>query len=398
MENKNRVIFFVESYFNKRDYDRFGMETLINNGFDVEVWDFTPALSLGAYRNVMPPDPIEWSGYRLFKTKKEVIAAILSLWKTCVVVSLVSYSFDSLPIYRALSKKKIFYCAQGFALPISGLSPSRRLRKRITSFTMKRLFLRIFYMIPFRMLGVRPANLNLANAEKFLLVGAPVNATSKILWLHNFDYDLFLKGKSVVSSLRYKARAIFLDQYLPFHPDGIRLGMKLVLDSEEYYKTLCRFFDHLEKKFGEKVVIAAHPRSHYEKMPGIFGERQIVRGKTMELVKEAEVVIAHNSIAINYAVLFKRPLVFITSNKITDSYNKGLFEEPSIAWLASFFVKTAHNIDYPPAVDLAKELVINEAAYAKYKNYYIKKDGSEELPYWQIFANYIKFNRPCEGL
>jgi len=36
-----RIIFLVEMKFNFRDYQRFGIEILQQNGFSVEVWDMT---------------------------------------------------------------------------------------------------------------------------------------------------------------------------------------------------------------------------------------------------------------------------------------------------------------------------------------------------------------------
>jgi hypothetical protein len=39
-----KIIYLIESPFNKRDYERFGIETFIQDGFEVYVWDFTPFL------------------------------------------------------------------------------------------------------------------------------------------------------------------------------------------------------------------------------------------------------------------------------------------------------------------------------------------------------------------
>ena len=55
-----------------------------------------------------------------------------------------------------------------------------------------------------------------------------------------------------------------LDNYLPFHPD---FGTGSLIEPEEYYVPLCHFFDHLERKYDVRIVIAAHPRSSYETHP-----------------------------------------------------------------------------------------------------------------------------------
>jgi len=112
----------------------------------------------------------------------------------------------------------------------------------------------------------------------------------------------------------------------------------------------------------------------------------MVRGRTAEMVKKAGFVLLHNSTAINYAVLFRKPLIFLT----TDRVNASIVEDPTIEWLASFFGKKAHNLDREVSVNFDEEMRIDEETYSRYKSYYIKKDGTEELPYWQIVANRLK--------
>ena len=312
---KKKVIFFIKSHFNQRDYDRFGIEILLDNDFDVQVWDFTQFLTNDAYKKVAPPDPIKWSGCRVFKKKDEAVAAISDLERSSVIVSLLSYDLQGLSIYRAISKNRLFYCTQAFALPISASPLRQRLTKKITNFTLDKLLMRIFLMTPINILGVRPADLVIVVAEKHLPAAAPVSAGTKKLWVHNLDYDLFLKTADVASTVE-KNRAVFLDQYLPFHPDSVYSGVKSIINPEEYYGALRRFFDYIEDKYGVDIVIAAHPRANYEDMPDLFGRREVIRGKTVELVRDAGFVIAHNSVAINFAILFRKPILFLTSGKI----------------------------------------------------------------------------------
>jgi len=54
------IIFFIESPFNRRDYERFGIDLLKENGFQVRVWDFTPILYPEVYKRVKVPDPIDF--------------------------------------------------------------------------------------------------------------------------------------------------------------------------------------------------------------------------------------------------------------------------------------------------------------------------------------------------
>ena len=79
MTKIKKVIYIIETRFNKRDYDRFGIEILKKNGFEVEVWDFTPFLGSHEYRRIEPPDPIKWDKLILFEEEKKALDALLGL-------------------------------------------------------------------------------------------------------------------------------------------------------------------------------------------------------------------------------------------------------------------------------------------------------------------------------
>src|SRR5659263_764356 len=96
-----RIIFFVESSFNQRDYDRFGIETLQKNGFEVEVWDFTPFLHPQVIDKVKVPDSINWKNCHSFLTWNDAFSAILKLPYSCFIVCLIGYQFKSFSVYRA---------------------------------------------------------------------------------------------------------------------------------------------------------------------------------------------------------------------------------------------------------------------------------------------------------
>ncbi|TAL09724.1 MAG: hypothetical protein EPO02_09505 [Nitrospirae bacterium] len=179
---------------------------------------------------------------------------------------------------------------------------------------------------------------------------------------------------------------VFLDEYLPFHPDYDRLGLTAFSSADAYYPALRRFFDFLEHEHVVRIVIAAHPHSRYEDHPDYFGGRLVVKGQTLELVRKAGFVIAHSSTALNFAVLFRKPVVFVT----TDSLQQNQRVARSIRVMASWLGKTPINVDAPLGVDWERELTVDEKAYARYREAYIKKAGSPDKPAWQIVADHLK--------
>lgn len=391
MEKIKKVVFFLQAHFNHRDYDRFGIETLIENGFEVEVWDFTAFIANDEYQKTDPPDPIDWDQYFSFKTKKDALSAISDLGRSVFVIPVIHYNLNTYAIFRLLSKKKILFSSSILSCVVpNSFSSKERFLNKLRRSRIRNLPDRIFRRIPFELLGVRAANVIFAPAEKYSISNLIVNDKSHVLWLHSLDYDHYLSMKDF-PVLQDTRMGVFVDQYLPFHPDAVYIEGTLVeTTSEEYYPPLRNFFDFLEQKFKVRIVIAAHPRSKYEGHHDLFGQREIIRGKTAELIRQSGFVLLHNSIAINYAILFKKPVIFITTDEIDDSFKHPCAEGPSVEWLASFFGKKVHNVNNKIEIDFAKEMLIDKEAYLSYKNSYIKKENSQERPYWEVVSDYIK--------
>jgi hypothetical protein len=379
----NRIIFFVESPFNQRDYGRFGIEILIKNGFKVEIWDFTHILYPGIYSKILPPDPIDYKYQIILNDKITAVNNISKLSGHDIVVVMTPYRGEVYFIYKALSRHGIKYCSfKANIFPIETKSPIKTILMIFNS-PIKKTFNAFVSKIPPKLLGVNSATIILAggsrSTENF---NDQKKSKSKILWLHSLDYDLFLqeKDKQTYSSEKY---AVFLDEYVPHHPEYSMFGMRSPSSPDDYYPVLNQLFGKLEKKFDLKVIIAAHPRSCYEKYPDYFESRECIRGRTSELIKNAHFVITHCSTANNFTVLFEKPVMFVTTNAINASHMGPLIKLLS-SYLGVVLINLCTNYD------INQEPRINKQKFDNYRNEYIKIDGTPELPFWQIFSDYIK--------
>lgn len=385
-----KIIFFIEAPFGVRNYNRYGIEILQKNGFDVEVWDFIPFLHPDVHQKVTVPDPINFAGYRQFLRKQDALEAIAELSPSCFVMCLVAYQYGSWPIYRALSKVKL---QRGVVLtntPPHVSSPGEKLRSvfgRIMQYSPAQLLNAVFSRIPFQYTGIRPASVLLAGGARSIQRRHryPMDGETTILWTHTRDYDLYLseREKPVQEDANI---GVFLDEYLPFHPDYVRTGLPPPSGPDSYFPALRRLFDVLERELQIRIVIAAHPLARYGEHPDYFGGRPIVRGKTLELIRKSRFAIAHESTVLNFAVLFEKPLLFITTDEIERDFTEACFIHAMAAWLN----KTAINADGPLHLDWEKELTIDREAYARYREAHIKKRSSPEKPTWQILADYLK--------
>jgi hypothetical protein len=379
-----RVVYLVEAPFNKRDYERFGVELMRGAGFAVEVWDCSAFLVPPGYGSGRPPDPIVWDGLKVFGDEAAALAALEGLDGSAFAVNLLNYNRGSWAVHKALERRGVRYCVQASSIPGWGgraASWPNRLRTLTPAKVLRKLARLRLRPLP----AARPADLVLGPGERYFLVGGHADSRSETLWSHSLDYDIYLREREAAGEPRPRT-GVFLDQYFPLHPDRLRNGIPSTVSPEEYYPMLCRFFGELERRFGVSIVIAAHPRSHYEDHPDFFEGRTVVRGRTAQLVRDCGFALMHHSLAGNFAVLFRKPILFLTSKRL-DAY---LMEDPSVEWLAAFLGKKPHYMDRPFAVDWEREMAIDDEAYKAYRNAYIKKDGSPDLPSWRILADRLR--------
>ena len=394
-----KIIHIIEISFSKRDYGRFGIDLLRKNGYEVEVWNLISFLHSDFSHLDKYPD-YTFDGYKTFNNFTEIQSAINKLDDSCFIIFFSWYRLETYKIYRLISKKQIRYAVYvaGSSYPFPSMEKPalngnivKRILRKVKSeikllpsrnFTSIKRF--IFRLTPNRFLGIKPAELVLAGAKKINFYNYPIEPQTEILWIHYWDYDIYLKEiKNVISG---NGRiGVFLDEYFPFHPDWDYCNVPCPIGPEEYFSLLRKFFDYVEKTLGIKIVIAAHPRADYEKHPDYFEGRPIFRGQTANLVRKSKIVLSHTSYAVNYAVLFNKPVIFMTSDNLDNSVWRQEMDA-----VAGALDKKAINLDQPYDFDWENELSIDEITYKRYKNYHIKIDGTPEMPFWQVVSDKLK--------
>jgi hypothetical protein len=176
---------------------------------------------------------------------------------------------------------------------------------------------------------------------------------------------------------------LFLDQFFPLHPDDIkRNGSNPKKQSEIYLKQLNRFFESIEEKYRQKVVIALHPKSRYTNAD--FGDRTTIKGETRVLVKYAQFVLMHHTLSISYMVLYNKPLLFLCSDNIKKYYRSNYL---MIKTLTLFFEAPLINISKEEAIP---EPVLPIEKYKEYKYDYLTNPEIESIPNSELILNTIK--------
>lgn len=379
------LIFITDYPFLNRDRDRHGFAVLERRGLDVQVWDLSRLLRPEFGRALDTRELATDIRRRSFEDRTSVVDAVGGLPSSARVICLVSYELKSLWLYRALSSRRVPY---GFVwsnpLPAATGRIDRRWVSRTRTITLAKVARRLVSSIPFRWLGVRPASFAVAAGTRSVPSRSPArpfDETTTLIWAHAFDYDAYLTERRAPA--RPASIAVFLDEYLPFHPDFVFAGRRAPEAPGDYFEKLRGFFSELEAQLQLSVVVAAHPRADYDRQAAWFGDRLVVKGQTPSLVRTANVVIAHASTAINLAVLFEKPVIFVTTDKIAADALVG----PNIDAFSGALRKLPINLDRREPVRWSEELSVNREAYDDYRDQYIKADPSPDAPCWEIVAD-----------
>ena len=388
-----KIIFFMLDPFSERDFHRFGIETLQSHGFHVEIWSFSKQFSSDPKDQYSPRDPSHFTHQRSFADKKEAQQAIRSLDQGTLVMITVPCTYLTCWIYQSVSASQARY---GIANPNAAAtlggtkaSPWRHFKHPFQ--TLRKVPVRVFEFLAPQRWGVRAPDLALVGGREALRYYKNiVSDQTRILWTHTLDYDLFLKAKDIPSSqaASEKPYAVFIDQYLPYHPDFALAADKKMGKPEDYYRDLNRALDFIEDHEQIPIVVAAHPRSSYADADKAhcFPARRIVYDDLRDLVKDTKFVVAHYSTGLNFAVIYEKPVIFIYNASMQ---NHGLPYRATLE-AARCFGKQAHDLTHSATLDWAEELTIDRKAYQAFRENYIKRAGTPEQNTWVTFCEALK--------
>jgi hypothetical protein len=383
--------------FSKRDFQRFGIDILKKNGFDVEVWDISRVVYPESIDQVALPDEIIDFEIHRIPTMNEVQKALSICSPACLFVCLFHFHIRTLAIYRMFSRYGLTYAAlyiNPFPIPAQYYSAKEKYPyylKKIMTMDVKQFIIAVINKILLRyypLFGVKAATICLLGGTRSLdFLNTPVDGKTERVWLQSLDYDIYLEEMKNTTPADDNL-CVFIDAYFPTDPDRYyHQDVTVYNPTEAYYCQMKDLFNYLEMTYGIRIVIAEHPKKHKGHRENIitdFGKREGICGKTANMVKRAKFVLSHDSNAVNYAILFKKPIIFLTTKDIALTSNG-----QNIQAIAELLGKKPVYIDEPLQLDIKQEMEFDPDLYSGYIRAYIKK-SEEQLPCWQIFADYLK--------
>lgn len=219
----------------------------------------------------------------------------------------------------------------------------------------------------------------LAGEESHFHNGECKEGVTKRVYLWTYNYEAFDRTEAYDNG--GKKYAVFLDQYMPYHPDVvIKRGAKI--NPEQYFAEVNEVFDYVWEKYGVETIIAAHPRADYRQYGDVFHGRQIIYGKTSELIKGCELIFSNSSGANAYAAIANKPIVLINRKATQDyAHATNLFEE-YVNLLQCSAIREAEDI---AAVDYYH---IDEDAYQEFWKLYVMSASGKQQDFWNaVLAN-----------
>ena len=347
--------------------------------FIVEVWDLTNLL----YPKLKNQNSDNFSNniIKTFSDSGKVIKKINVQEIHTYFISSIIVNFKSYRIFKSISSNKFKYgCVGPYQ---TGLVPSLYTNQpfflRNRNITLGDFFTKILNKLfvnklSFKIFDIKAADhFFMSGGDNVKVLGHHINDSTKLINIHSANYDFYLDNKNLELKEDY---ILYIDQYFPFHPDFNFSQQKNTFEKNEFYENLRFFFDKIEKIYDTKVVISAHPRSNYQDKPGLFGNRRLIKNyNSSSAIFNARFVIVHTSNALDFAILYNKQMIFLTSSsfkntwegEVIDSY-ANLFNVESVDCKENF-------------IDLSPYLT-NINSYKSYIHKYIKSDTSKNNKFW----------------
>lgn len=387
----NKIIYIRYNALTQKVYNDFYIKEVENIGLQVEYWDVSKIF----FKSI--PD-VEDSSHLVntikFKSYKEVETRIISEAEIDKVLFISIMSFDQLikNLYILLTK---YNCTLGVfgrnVLPF-GANPSMSLVDYLKKINIKR----VLNFINFKILIKHLKSGKIKKYDFVFLAGnygwRGIGRISKSdiknsvqININSDDYDacsLLLNNQSSTNNY-----ILFLDEYLPLHPDTILLGIKTI-NENDYYPEINKYFDFVEKKYNLPIVIAAHPKAVKYHKKNYFNGRKVLFNKTAELTKDALFVLAHDSTSVNYPIYFNKKIHFITSKNIMNNIAEVHWNTLNFAnYLGCNY---QYFDDFNDEINLIKELPIKN--YEQFKLDFHTSQETANTKTVDIFLNFLKNN------
>jgi len=314
----NKIIFLSYLPLTIQNEKIIYVPEFLKAGLEVEYWDVS-----SLFFDVFLSDSIDQPYVRSINNYHELKKYIREVNKSDVLfIIYIAYEFRTIRLYRILSKHNCImgqFDRSGFPTFQRESFKSRFIKKILTIKLYPQYIGQIISILNIKFGFVKSPHIVFAAGTEAIERN---RGSSVVIPVNYNDYDNFLELDSASSDLLGYNYCVFLDEYLPYHPDIPIVGLAS-LDPEKYFKEMNSLFDKIEANLGLRVVIACHPKSDYTENP--FNGRPLFKYKTMTLVKHSKLIVMHESTSISYAIIYRKPILFVYTEQYAKIYKDSGF-------------------------------------------------------------------------
>jgi hypothetical protein len=237
------------------------------------------------------------------------------------------------------------------------------------------------------MLNLKPKGIFVAgNQVKRKIMNLKKSKGIELINLSTWEFSSTISKKNNSTNLFNNKYAVFVNKVGPNKKtsDEIINNSTSPETAEKWYPSLNSFFSFLEKVFNLKIVIASHPKSNEEGHLSYLDNRVSVLNQTEELIKGSEFVIGRNSTALGFAVIYKKPILFIHSNET----KKNVSRLNEINNFSNYFKTKSVNIDDDINDKEIKSLIsFDHQLYESYMNDFLTSSSKNQN--YKIILEYL---------
>lgn len=361
-------------------------------GFTIEVWQMTAVTNPKIQTNELFIQFADqrFASIRNFSHLNQIIDALNNEKQTTVYFNFLNFDFHTYKIFHQLAILNcytiLFYIA---SLPVpffSSISFRNKLVlicNKVHRFRLKhikqiflKVFTRLFFEVAKPKLFVVGGSMAYAQAKNINSDGADV------LEAHALDYDVYLALRDLEPLQDFpEGYSVFLESDFCFSPDYKTLDFNPVTTPDRYFPYICNFLRHIENERQTKIIICLHPKTYidlHQYFPGFV----LVKGSSAQLIQNAKLVIATYTTAINFAVLFRKPLILVSTDDIDVRY--GAYIQATANCLGT----KVYNLH---SFDVKLDYVVSgvDWHYQDYIHKYIKSN-SDDRYLWEIVADFLR--------
>ena len=404
---QKKILLLIPFPLTKQNYDRIGIPFLSKN-FTVVVFQCSNWIGRGS----APMNLVEekWEKYEIIKSETQ-FEDLLKQYKPNYAIDflglgpfspkigrslkrqstqLVIQKLGSLPYNRELylrfkhkltSRTNFNHRKNASSITKSGINSVKN-SGQVSNSALTRAKLKIYQkLLPFIL------RLNIPYIA--LLAGNKSNSiftrmAKETIWASSNDYHTFQKTTRIHSNVKSRDYILFLDDCVTDALDFHTLKISPPVSSEVYFLQLNKFFKSLEEEYSLPVLIAGHPNKIKDKnYSQNFNDREVIYGKTSEMVLHSCSVLLHASTSVSYAILSRKLITSLTTKELDLSFMGKSVRSISKA-VGSNLVFIDQNY-----VHECLTTEINVKKYMSYEFDFLRNRNSKENYPWEAFTEYV---------